>query len=358
MLRVGLRRMASIGFMRFLAGLSCVVSVAPIAHAALFDRVGAMGDSLTDESWQIEPGLLQHESYVSWVEQLVDSGRVSFGAYGNWSWPRNTGYEYNFACAGSTTDVVISEGQHTGLAACNPTLAFFNIGGNDLVNHMKLHSAPALGGDGQDPAVLLPQMIADFDTAFETVAGTLDNPTATRMVLATVPDLSRCPLSRYLDPMTYPGTMSKYRSATNAFNDHIKAVAAERSIPVVDLFAMFDGLLGPIDNPHDTFMFGGVDMLLYPISFPCAPTDTFLSDGFHPGTVMHGLMANMFMYAVNSAYGTTLAPLSEQDILLNAGVTSPASGPTYFDVSRFVIVPEPTAALLMMLGVPLLLRRR
>src|SRR5262249_4301575 len=76
-----------------------------------------------------------------------------------------------------------------------------------------------------------------------------------------------------------------------------------------------------------------------PSTRPATPTD-FFADSQHPGTVVQGLFANMFIAAADKTYGADIAPLSDQEILQYAGITPPTSGPTYFDVSRFVIYPN------------------
>jgi lysophospholipase L1-like esterase len=326
------------------------------AGAGILDRVGAMGDSLTDESWMVEGGPFAIPPYENWVEQLVNGGRVSFGPYGSWPAPRSAGYQYNYARAGATCGDLIAQGQHVGLASEHPTLAFLGIGGNDFANHLVPHAINPYG-DGEDPMVLVPGMIQNAALAIETVWGSLDAPTGTHMVLATVPDIGHTPVVAAFAPYFYQGTRERYRNAVVAYNDAIKAMAAQRSIPVIDLFALFDDLHGLDQDTYSSFLFGGVEINLGLPHAPSLPTDAFLSDGFHPGTVLHGIMASMFIDAVNAAWGTDLPPLSDQDILSTAGVPVPPSPETFFDVSSYIIIPEPTTLLGALAGAVLLRRR-
>ena len=64
----------------------------------------------------------------------------------------------------------------------------------------------------------------------------------------------------------------------------------------------------------------------------------FYSDGIHPGPVFTGLLANLFINAVNRRYGTTFAPMTDQAILTASGYT-PATGSTYYDITPYVIMP-------------------
>ena len=84
------------------------------------DALGVMGDSLTDE--------YAEETYDyarNWLEQLtlfraINTGPTAAEAGqpgGTWGEPRRTGYEYNWARSGATSTTLLTDGQHTGLAA-------------------------------------------------------------------------------------------------------------------------------------------------------------------------------------------------------------------------------------------------
>jgi hypothetical protein len=74
------------------------------SRAASF-KLGAMGDSLTDEYW--DSGVSTFAT--NWPDLLVryrgvDMGPTAAQAWvGTWGSPRNKGYEYNWALAGATT---------------------------------------------------------------------------------------------------------------------------------------------------------------------------------------------------------------------------------------------------------------
>ena len=82
--------------------------------------LGAAGDSLTDE--------YSEETYsyaASWTTQLVLFRGVNMGptaqaagqSGGTWGEPRRTGYAANWARYGADSTTLLSQGQHTGLAA-------------------------------------------------------------------------------------------------------------------------------------------------------------------------------------------------------------------------------------------------
>ena len=96
-----------------------VLAFAAIASAQV-TRLGAVGDSLSDEYFE------QSYSYAkNWTMQLVlfrgvDMGPTAQAAgapSGTWGEPRRTGYEYNWARYGADSTTLLTDGQHTGLAA-------------------------------------------------------------------------------------------------------------------------------------------------------------------------------------------------------------------------------------------------
>ena len=48
------------------------------------------------------------------------------------------------------------------------------------------------------------------------------------------------------------------------------------------------------------------------------PTNAFIWDGFHPNTVLQGILANTILQAFNSAYGAGVPLFSEQEFLSHA----------------------------------------
>jgi hypothetical protein len=328
------------------------------AMAGVLDRVGAIGDSLTDESWEIEGWQLPwggtlEPPYENWVEQLVYAGRVNFGPFNGWGW------DYNYAEFGATTDWMPS--QASGVVQEQPTLVFMGAGGNDLIYHLADHALLMFGpADGQDPIVMVPDMVSDAQAAIETIWGTIGSPTGREMVIATAPDIMRSPAAVTLSPLILDGSDALYRNACLQYNAALEAMAAERGIPVIDMVAFMDDLLGPPGSHYDAFTIGGAQIDLGQPPAQGDPNYGFLSDGYHPGTVIHGLLANLFVEATNQGFGTDVDLLSDQEILAAAGIPNPLppGTETFYDVSAYIIIPEPVSALLLAVGAFLARRHR
>lgn len=157
------------------------------------------------------------------------------------------------------------------------------------------------------------------------------------MILATIPDVGVTPEFKG----NYPNATQRaaVTAVTQAVNQEILALAKQHHFPVVDLFAMANRSLTPLTV-------GGVSMIA---SGGKVGRDEFLSDGFHPGTVVQGLMANGILMADHLAYHDSVTYLTDQYILTKAGV-SHNNSTSFFDVSPFVIVPEPSSSMLAALG--------
>ena len=118
-----------------------MLAVADTTRAQI-QALGVMGDSISDE--------YREETYsyaMGWVEQLVMFRPVDVGltasesgqAGSTWGEPRRTGFAFNWARAGATSASLLSQGQHTGLAAQmgadGPSHAVLAIGQNDFLPH-------------------------------------------------------------------------------------------------------------------------------------------------------------------------------------------------------------------------------
>ncbi len=293
--------------------------------------IGAMGDSLTDE--------YQTDEYLSglcWVEQLVKSRGLDFGAFSSVSRgePRRQGYEYNWARYGAKATGDSSydlPNQWAGLAnqviEGKVTYVYLGIGSNDF-GPVGNYGTIALGNlVGSDLEAFIDSVVGRIEVALDEVCSTND----VRLILGNIPDNGVTP------PTQRSYNVEQRARVTDAImqaNAKIMAIANQRVIPVIDIFG--SGKL----SLQDSLTIGGV--LINTRGASNDPHNYFLSDGVHPGTVAQGLLANTFIEAINRAYHEDIEPLSDQEILANAGIADPNPGadPTYFDISGFVLDPN------------------
>ncbi len=115
--------------------LALLLSPATAARADFHHGIDAMGSSTTEE-YQFQGG--PRATARNWVEILDATRGLNFGGFTAESRgePRNQGYAYDWGRVGATTAGLLSQGQHTGLAAQvasgEVTLAVLWIGTNDF----------------------------------------------------------------------------------------------------------------------------------------------------------------------------------------------------------------------------------
>lgn len=295
--------------------LACVATPAPAAIVQL----GILGDSLsyTDGS--------DYGQQPNWHTQLETAGRVAIGPTANQS-----------ADGATTADLAAQSSAIISLVQAQQLdFSVIAIGSNDAtqmtidfaLNHVPI---PA------DFSTVLAGRIAATISALEAA----DPGHHLHQIIANIPDITRTPALESVAAQLNisPQDIDAVRQAIINANSMVEATARAHGIPVLDLFKFLD------DVGTQPLALAGI---------MSAPADLYSSDGFHPGPLLHGLTANIFLDAARRGYGISLDPLSDQDIASNAGLTPLAAGPSYFDVSPFVIVPEPPTA--AMISLPALL---
>jgi len=298
------------------------LTVVPAATAwATLGKLGAMGDSLTDEYW--DDGVSTYAT--NWAQLVVvfrgiDMGPTAAQAGTNsWGEPRNAGYKYNWARGGATSSTLLTQGQHTGLrsqassdAVANAVLA---IGPNDFNPSGSAYFSIYYGfwGAAQIQAYVN-QSVSNIETALATV-----RTAGVSVVLANV-----------IDPGPTPATVSAYPTAANrdrvatavqGVNSGLKNLAQKYQVPLMDWYGLETATLGPNTSLHPTLQIGNVTINLRasdPGPPNSAPANAFVSDGFHPNTVIQGIFANVILQAFDSGYNANVALFTEQEILSHA----------------------------------------
>ena len=124
--------------------------------------------------------------------------------------------------------------------------------------------------------------------------------------------------------------------------DEQRALALSLGLPFVDLQALLEDFA--------SLGVGGLSLL--PGAPPTGTRDPrhwFLPDGIHPDTIASGLVANAMIAALNGAYGASLTPFTDAEILGFAGLVPDAGWDgVSVDVSPYVTLPEPAAGCLLL----------
>lgn len=341
-------------------------------------KVGAIGDSLLDEYFDQE-GFGQSLSYArNPLQLLVETNRIDAGPTGNWGDIRNTGYEYNWALAGSTSSSLIADNQHLSLAGQVPSkgisTAILLVGSNDLFPYLPTY-------DGVDPGTVgsayeaiyegiatqaqidaaASQAVANVRLAAETLKAS-----GVQVIVGAPPEYGISPLAKtfYTDPVKRERVDQVHEAWTRTAIDQL---LQETQVPVVDFYRFSKEIWGDHGSENEFFRLGGVDLdldgtggvnysdvLLGNAYSPTADTvDAFTHDGIHPNSIINGLFANLVMTAMNEQYGAGLTLFTEAEMLafggpntaaLYSGDTLGASlgGQTYGDFI-YSPVPEPVA---------------
>ena len=287
-------------------------------------KLGVLGDSLSDE--------YEEESYGSyaenWVEQLVLYRGIDIGPTasqagqpnGSWGEPRRTGYEYNWARAGATTDTLLSDGQHSGLAgqvaSQGITHAVMAIGANDFAPGSAAYNGIYFGTwSSSQIDAYVNQRLANVDAALDTVL-----PTGVKLVLLSFPDYGVTPTVKFFYPD--PAKRQLVSDVIQQVNTGIDGIAQTRQLPLADLFGASLAIFGPHGSSNSTLTLGNVDidLLAFDTSAGGNPTAGFVDDGIHPNTTLQGVMANTFLEALNAGYAANLLLFSEQEILAHRGL--------------------------------------
>jgi lysophospholipase L1-like esterase len=275
-------------------------------------QLGIMGDSLSFGDGS------DYSENPNWHTQIENAGMVAIGPTANQAVDGATTLDL---AAQSQPIIALVQAQQLDYSA-------IVMGSNDaanmtadlVLNHIPIPAAFSFG---------IVQRIGAAIVALEAA----DPSHHVHQIVANIPDITRTPalqsLAAFLN--VSPQDVDAIRQAIFSTNLQIEALARQHDIPVLDLFKFIDEV-------------GGQPLTLAGVT--TAVADLYPADGFHPSPLIHGLTANMFIDAADLGYGATLDPLSDQQIASNAGLTPLEAGPTFFNVSPYVILPEPPSAVL------------
>ncbi len=290
---------------------------------------GIAGDSLSDEYAG------EVYSFASnWDELLAEQRGVNLGTVADWGEPRREGYEFNWARWGATSDTLLLDGQHTGLAQqVNDGLvshAVLAIGQNDFVFTEPSYVGIYSGSWSQ--AVIdayTDSVLSNIETALSTLTAT-----DVHLVITNIIDFGVAPTTRllYSDPVK----RDRVANVIDGLNDRIETLADNYQVPLVDWFGFTKQLLGTNQAPVPSQTVGGQ---VFVNQAGVDPHNEFVIDGVHPHTISQALFANLFVEAFSLAYGTNLSEFTEAEMVGLVGL--PYGGTDTLDItySDFVILP-------------------
>jgi lysophospholipase L1-like esterase len=205
-----------------------------VSRAAGPLKLGAMGDSLTDEYW--DSGTATYAT--NWPDLVVAYRGVNMGptaaqaGTNTWGSPRNAGFKYNWALSGATTASLLTEGQHTGLSNQVSSeaiaAAVLAIGPNDFSPtsgsyfdiYYGIWSASTIQSN-------VTQSISNIETALVTVRAS-----GVSMVLANVIDPGMTPAVTSLFPSA--ASRDRVTAAVQSVNSGVRALAQKYQVPMMD----------------------------------------------------------------------------------------------------------------------------
>jgi lysophospholipase L1-like esterase len=327
----------------------CLTALATLGSAealGALGKLGAMGDSLTDEYW--DSGVATYAS--NWVSMLVQFRGIDMGptaaqaGTNSWGSPRNRGYEYNWALSGATSADLLTEGQQTGLAAQassdGVSNAVLDIGANDF-NPAETAAYEAIYFGEWTPAEIqsyVSQTVSNVETALATVKGA-----GISVVLGNILDPGLSPAVDEFFPD--PASRQLVAAAIQSANSGLKNLAQKYQVPLMDWYGLESAVFGSNANLRSTVLVGNVAIDLRgsdPGPPQWAPTNAFVSDGFHPNTVVQELFANLILQAFDSSQNDNVALFSEQEILNQASIAYAGADTLESEIgpySNYIVLP-------------------
>ncbi len=242
------------------------------------------------------------------------------GPWGTYREPRRSGYAYNWARSGATSAEMIADGQLTGvmrqILGGNVSHALIQIGINDFY-------FSGLGHEIYDGTISEAALHTALDKTARNIfvaAISLKEVDRDRVIVAAVQDYVTLPIIPEMKTdYTDAAGVARVQEAFAYINNRLAALSAQWGVPFFDYNA---AMLAEINSRLDSEGFlvvGGERINLKQRGND--PRYAMLDDEYaHPGTVLSGLSANVYIAEMNRVFGTAIAPLSDDEILQAAGL--------------------------------------
>lgn len=304
---------------------AALVVAGAIANPALgqIGRLGAVGDSLSDEYSE------ETYSYAkNWTMQVVQYRAVNMGPTaaqagqpgGSWGEPRRTGYGSNWARSGADSATLLSQGQHTGLAAQvvpgGVTHAVMAIGANDFSPDTSAYLNIYFGFWSQSTIdSYVNSRIANVEAAVQVL-----DASGVKLALGNFVDYGVAPVTRQY--FSNASRRDRVTAVIHRVNDGIELIAQQHRIVLVDLNALGTAIFGTNSSLRQYLPIGNVNIQLFnkDTTSNSNPLAGFVDDGAHPHTTLQGVFANVMMTALDVGFNAGLVPFTDQEILAHAGI--------------------------------------
>jgi hypothetical protein len=262
--------------------------------------------------------------------------------------PRNLNFggptfDYVFAQGGADSASVLSPGNQVDqlvsqVQAGNVSLAMIWIGDNDWFDV----AGPIATGAMSGAALTNFQntIVANISTAVDAVLNA-----GGEVILGGFSDIVAAPDAAAI--AANPTWKANLESAMQATDDLLIDFAASRGIAFIDFFG-----LEKMVYDSGSFVVGGVDISLTTVG---PDPHNFFTDGENAGTVVRGVITNLWIQAMNDAFDTNIALLDDLEILTLAGLQDEYVDETFTSAVNFAdftefTVPEPSSLVLLAIG--------
>lgn len=273
---------------------------------------GVLGDSSADE-YQADDdrGGIYEGFTLNWVELLSRQG-LYFGSWDVHEEPRRIGYSFNWARSGATAAEMRAE-QAAGLVAQvqagEVNTVVLRIGANDFNTS---HGGYQKIYEGM-PQEELDAKLNEIVEAIELTLADLRVAGVEKLLLVSIFDPNLVPARE----TQFPNAAGRQAvsEAVERVNRRLQAVAKVYNLPFADLNVYVSQLIS--ESEDGLLDVGGELIDIW--AFGDEPHNGMLVDE-HAGTVLNGLMARYLMMQLNDFYGTDYPLLSDEQILIHAGL--------------------------------------
>lgn len=299
------------------------------------------GLAVAGDSWSDEYAAETYNYGRNWAELLASQRGIDVGAAGNYSSDNRgaNGTAFNWAEVNATTVDLLLQLQDISITDQ------YTAGD---VSHVVLMEGMSEFAPGSEAFTKIAdgtwnQTTIDSNLAFSSAA--VRSALAVLMgvplkgIVTTIPDPTVTPQGKTLFDAA---GRAKVRAAVDFMNVEIKKHAAEYHVPVVDLAALQNQILGTAAVPKNSITIGGN---VYTATGGTPKTNLFIQGGVLPHTVYQAYIANAIIEGLNFAYNENIPKLTEQQIVTLAGQTYGGSDTFPVNYSGMVIAPPVTVYL-------------